>query len=63
VVALAGEHWPPQSGSVAVQGARPPCGLPDGTCPQVPSNPATSQAMHCSVQAALQQTPSTQNPD
>src|SRR5204862_135997 len=30
---------------------------------QVPAEPARLHALHCSVQAALQHTPSTQNPD
>jgi hypothetical protein len=37
--------------------------LPATTGLQVPSAALVSQAMHCSPQGALQQTPSTQKPD
>src|SRR5437773_2178133 len=62
-VALAAVHCPPQLVPPPAQGPRAPCGSPATTGLQVPSAALVSQAMHCSVQGALQQTPSTQNPD
>jgi len=62
-VALAGVHCPPQLVPAPAHVPRAPCGLPAGTCAQVPSDAVRSQAMHCSVQGVLQQTPSTQKPD
>jgi hypothetical protein len=52
---------PPQADPSEAQAARAPRGAP-GTGVQVPTDPATSQASHCPVQAALQQTPSAQKP-
>jgi hypothetical protein len=46
---------------VPVHAARPPCVAPV-TLEQVPTLPATSQAWHWPVHAALQHTPSTQWP-
>jgi hypothetical protein len=62
-VALAAVHCPPHVDPTPAQPERPPCGLPAGTCAHVPSDAVRSQAMHCSVQGALQHTPSTQKPD
>jgi len=45
----------------AAQAGRPLCGGPI-TGEQTPGDPGTSQASHCPLQAALQQTPSTQSP-
>jgi hypothetical protein len=62
-VALAAVHWPPQAVPAPPHAGRDPRGLPAGTWLHVPTVPATSHAMHCSEQGALQHTPSTQNPD
>src|SRR4051794_36013705 len=62
-VALAAVHWPPHIAPAPAHADRPPCGLPAWTCVHVPSDAVESQAMHCSVQGVLQQTPSTQKPD
>ena len=62
-VALAAVHWPAQLLPAPPQAGRAPCGSPAATWLQVPSAALVSHAMHCSVQGALQQTPSTQNPD
>jgi hypothetical protein len=51
-------HAPPPP--LPAQGERAPCGGPDVTCVQVPGEVPTSQALHFSVQASLQQTASTQ---
>jgi hypothetical protein len=42
---------------------RPPRGAAPLTAVHVPTLPVTSHALHALVQAALQHTPSTQNPD
>jgi hypothetical protein len=52
---------PPQAVASDAQAVRAPCGAP-ATGEQVPADPAASQASHWPPQAALQQTPSTQNP-
>jgi hypothetical protein len=62
-VALAAVHCPAQRVPAPAQAGRAPCGLPATTGLQVPSAALVSHAMHCSPQGALQQTPSTQNPD
>jgi hypothetical protein len=58
---LVPSHCPAQAVPSPVQAGRPPCGAPV-TGVQVPTEPATSQAAQVSVQALLQQTPSTLNP-
>src|SRR6476619_2575293 len=62
-VALAEVHCPAQDVPAPAQAPRAPCGLPAGTCAQVPSDAVRSHAMHVSVQGPLQKTPPTQNPD
>jgi hypothetical protein len=50
----------PAHAPLPVHAPRVPCGWPDVTCVQVPRAAPVSQALHRSVQASLQQTPSTQ---
>jgi hypothetical protein len=52
---------PPQAEPSLAQVVRAPCGAPF-TAVQVPTLPRTSHAWHWPLQAALQQTPSTQMP-
>jgi hypothetical protein len=53
---------PPHSEPSVAQAARRPTGAPI-TGAHCPARPGTSQASHCPLQAALQQTPSTQRPE
>jgi hypothetical protein len=61
-VALTPPQVPPQAVPSVVQAARVPRGAPV-TVLQVPALPTSLQALHCPVQAVLQQTPSTQKPE
>lgn len=58
-VAEADVHEPAQA-PLPAQAARVPCGGPVATCVQVPIDVPTSQALHRSAHASLQQTESTQ---
>jgi hypothetical protein len=55
-------HVDAHSGPPSLHEGRPPCGCPV-TWTQLPSLPATSHASQVPLHAALQQYPSTQNPD
>jgi hypothetical protein len=55
---------PPQGAAPdPVHAPRAPCGCPLGTLVHAPTAPETSHAWHCPPHAALQHTPSTQNPE
>jgi hypothetical protein len=56
-------HEPAAQGPLPTQVARVPCGCPEVTCVQVPRDVAMSHALHRSMHAVLQQTPSTQTSD
>jgi hypothetical protein len=56
-VALEPSQAPPQRLPSEAHAWRPPCGAPT-TFAQVPTEPGTSQAWHCPLQAASQHTPS-----
>jgi hypothetical protein len=60
-VALEPSHTPPQTLPSEPHAWRAACGAPI-TFVQVPTEPGTSQAWHCPLQAALQHTPSTHWP-